>query len=199
MPVAFPFIIVGIALFYYLVNPFLSDYPLRCVWHAATNTQCPACGMQRALHLLVHGNVSEALSCNYFFVISIPFALIAVLAEWYNYNHTLTRSAGSFIIVTPFGRMSLRTSVGGYCAMSCPYKRRVCCGIYCEKEYQFSRFFICANSFSNMGVNTLRPIFSSISSIFQKRPPSVSVADGDNCPLYMVQKTYTSSFSISLS
>lgn len=89
MPVAFPFIIAGIALFYYLVNPFLSDYPLRCVWHAATNTQCPACGMQRALHLLVHGNVSEALSCNYFFVISIPFALIAVLAEWYNYNHTL--------------------------------------------------------------------------------------------------------------
>lgn len=89
MPIAFPFILAGMALLYYLVNPFMSGFPLQCIWRVVTHTQCPACGFQRALHLLVQGNVAEALSYNYFFVLSIPFAFAAVLAEWYNYNHKL--------------------------------------------------------------------------------------------------------------
>lgn len=54
-----------------------------------TGTQCPACGFQRAMSALVHGHVGQALSYNYFFILSIPYALIAVLVSWYNFNHRL--------------------------------------------------------------------------------------------------------------
>jgi len=89
MPYALPIIIVIMGVFYYLVNPVMQHYPLQCIWKVLTGTQCPACGFQRAVYALVHGNYWEALSYNYFFVISIPFALSAVLAEWYNYHHKL--------------------------------------------------------------------------------------------------------------
>lgn len=38
-------------------------YP-PCLWHVATGTHCPGCGITRALHDLVHGRVLEALDHN---------------------------------------------------------------------------------------------------------------------------------------
>ena len=89
MPYVLPVFIVIMGVFYYLVNPVMQHYPLKCIWKVLTGTQCPACGFQRAVYALVHGNYWEALSYNYFFVISIPLAFTAVLAEWYNYHHKL--------------------------------------------------------------------------------------------------------------
>ncbi|MBQ9649599.1 MAG: DUF2752 domain-containing protein [Prevotella sp.] len=89
IPYALPIVFLATGGFYYLVNPVIKHFPLQCVWRLLTGTQCPACGFQRAIHALVHGQFTEALSYNYFFVISIPFALIAILAEWYNYRHKL--------------------------------------------------------------------------------------------------------------
>lgn len=87
MPYALPFIILAMVGFYYLVNPIMQHYPIQCIWKVLTGTQCPACGFQRALHALLHGRYGEALSYNYFFIISIPLAFIAILSEWYNYHH----------------------------------------------------------------------------------------------------------------
>lgn len=89
MPYAFPIIILAMAGFYYLVNPVVQHYPLQCIWKVFTGTQCPACGFQRACHALIHGHFSEALSYNYFFVVSVPLAFIAIMAEWYNFHHKL--------------------------------------------------------------------------------------------------------------
>ena len=87
MPYALPLIVLVIVAFYYFVNPLIGSFPIKCVWHDLTGTQCPACGFQRAVHSLSHGRILEALSYNYFFVISIPYAVLAILATWYNYNH----------------------------------------------------------------------------------------------------------------
>ncbi len=38
-------------------------YP-PCVWHAATGTHCPGCGITRALHALLHGRILAALDHN---------------------------------------------------------------------------------------------------------------------------------------
>ena len=89
MPYTLPVILLVMGGFYYLVNPIMRHFPLQCFWRLLTGTQCPACGFQRAMHALFHGQFAEALSCNYFFVISLPFALIVILAEWYNYHHKL--------------------------------------------------------------------------------------------------------------
>lgn len=89
MPYAFPVILVLLGIIFYFVNPSTSSHPIQCPWRLLTGTSCPACGSQRALHALAHGNFVQALSYNYFFILSIPYALVAVLVSWYNCGHRL--------------------------------------------------------------------------------------------------------------
>lgn len=91
MPYIFPMVVVGLFISYYYCDPLQRDFPIKCPWNLLTGTQCPACGFQRALHTLMHGDIWGALSYNYFFVFSIPYALLAVLATWYNYHHIFDR------------------------------------------------------------------------------------------------------------
>ena len=91
MPYAFPFIIVSLGILYYLVNPLKPGFTIQCPWYLITGTQCPACGLQRALNALVHGDFSRALHYNYFFIFSIPYAFAAVLSTWYNFNHVFDK------------------------------------------------------------------------------------------------------------
>ena len=87
MSFAFPLALLAIGGVYYSVNPLVKSFPVQCVWRLLTGTLCPACGMQRALHAVVHGHIREAIGYNYFFVVSIPYAGLAVLSTWYNYRH----------------------------------------------------------------------------------------------------------------
>lgn len=87
MPWLFPVFVMGILVVYYFVNPSLDTFPIKCVWKELTHTDCPACGMQRAMFALVHGELRQALAYNYFFILSIPYAMMAVVTEWYNYHH----------------------------------------------------------------------------------------------------------------
>lgn len=93
MPYIFPVIFALLIVYYYFVDPSTSGFPIRCLWHDITNTQCPACGFQRATHSLLHGKILEALRYNYFHVISFPYAFLAILAQWYNYQHELDKIA----------------------------------------------------------------------------------------------------------
>ncbi len=58
------------------VDPSTHGAYLRCPLHAATGLWCPVCGVTRALHSLLHGNVTAAISANLF----LP--VVAVLAVW---------------------------------------------------------------------------------------------------------------------
>lgn len=91
MPYAFPVIVIGLCVFYYFVNPFFETFPIKCIWHEITGTQCPACGFQRFFYALLHGNFLEALSYNYFLVVLLPYAILAILASWYNFNHVFDK------------------------------------------------------------------------------------------------------------
>lgn len=84
-----PMIMIVMGIVFYFVNPTTRHFPFLCLWKVVTGTQCPACGFQRAFHALIHGYLVEALSYNYFFVLSIPLAFSAILSEWYNYHHKL--------------------------------------------------------------------------------------------------------------
>ena len=72
---------------YYLVNPLVPDFPIKCPWRTLTGTLCPACGFQRSFHAFLHGRILEALSYNLYFIISIPYVILAVISTWYNVNH----------------------------------------------------------------------------------------------------------------
>ena len=89
MPYAFPVILVLLAIIYYFVDPSAYGHPIQCPWRLLTGTLCPSCGSQRALNALVHGHMCQALRYNYFFILSIPYAIIAVMVTWYNFGHRL--------------------------------------------------------------------------------------------------------------
>lgn len=109
MPYAFPVLVIALVAFYYFVNPCVSSFHIKCIWKDMTGTQCPACGMQRALYALSHGHVLQALRYNYFFIVSVPYAFLAVLVSWYNHNGIFER-----LKVYVFHRNTLRAYVFVY-------------------------------------------------------------------------------------
>lgn len=60
---------------FYFVDPAHCQWTPKCVFHQLTGWQCPGCGVSRAIHALLHGRFAEALSYNYFFIISVPYFL----------------------------------------------------------------------------------------------------------------------------
>ncbi len=45
----------------------------KCPFKLLTGLNCPGCGIQRAVHALLHGRFAEAISYNYFLVYSVPY------------------------------------------------------------------------------------------------------------------------------
>ncbi len=91
MRYAFPLIILGILVLYYLVNPSSSYFPFHCPWHLLTGTQCPSCGIQRAIYALLHGEFVTALRYNLFLILSLPYVFLVILVTWYNFNHVFDK------------------------------------------------------------------------------------------------------------
>ena len=70
----------GILLYKY--TPDTSWGYLPCLWHQLTGLLCPGCGGQRALHLLLHGNLSEAFSYNPLLVSALAALLFFAVLQW---------------------------------------------------------------------------------------------------------------------
>jgi hypothetical protein len=67
--------VAGALAIIYCFDPGDGGYPL-CPFHQLTGLYCPGCGTLRAIHQLLHGNVSAALALNPLAVCLVP-ALIA--------------------------------------------------------------------------------------------------------------------------
>ena len=51
----------------------------KCPTKTLIGLSCPGCGIQRAMHELLHGNIIEAIKYNYYLIISGPYALLFCL------------------------------------------------------------------------------------------------------------------------
>ena len=72
---------LGAIIIYLKYSPQEHTWFPRCPIKTLTGLSCPSCGIQRAFHSLLHGQMTEALSYNYFFVLSIPYAGLALMAH----------------------------------------------------------------------------------------------------------------------
>ena len=54
---------------------------IPCPIHAATGWWCPGCGMTRAVHALLHGDVFGALSYNVF----VPLVVLGTIIAWWSW------------------------------------------------------------------------------------------------------------------
>lgn len=62
---------------YLAFDPAKVDLFPSCLIYSTTGYRCPGCGLQRAFHALLHGEVGEAFSYNYLLVVILPLALLA--------------------------------------------------------------------------------------------------------------------------
>ena len=79
-------LLLGVALatalaVYFLFDPATTPFP-RCPFLMLTGLKCPGCGSQRAIHSLLHLDIAAAWRYNALLVLSIPYVLLLVVAEW---------------------------------------------------------------------------------------------------------------------
>jgi len=72
--------LIGVGL--YMFDPNHSVLMPKCAFKVLTGWSCPGCGLQRGVHALLHGDFLQALSYNYFFILSIPYAIGLCLERW---------------------------------------------------------------------------------------------------------------------
>ncbi len=48
----------------YAFEPSAGSFFPKCLFHQITGLNCPGCGLQRAIHALMHGHVAEAVRFN---------------------------------------------------------------------------------------------------------------------------------------
>ncbi len=75
-------IIITIATFYKIFNPYEDKFMPKCVFYAATGYQCPGCGSQRAIHNLVNFDIKHAMHENLMLVIAIPYLILGAVLEF---------------------------------------------------------------------------------------------------------------------
>lgn len=73
--------VAAVLLFVYVSDPGHSVWAPKCPFYLLTGWQCGACGTQRALYALMHGQVTAAYAYNPFLVISLPYAGLLLTAE----------------------------------------------------------------------------------------------------------------------
>lgn len=64
-----------IVVVYYYLDPSLIPWMPKCHFKLITGLDCPACGNQRALHSMLHGDWLLAWEYNPFLIISSPYLL----------------------------------------------------------------------------------------------------------------------------
>lgn len=73
--------LVVAAVIYYVYDPATTPFP-RCPFLVLTGWECPGCGSQRAIHSLLHLDFAAAWRYNAMLVLSIPYVVLLVVAEW---------------------------------------------------------------------------------------------------------------------
>lgn len=65
---------------YYFFDPMQVTWMPKCPFRELTGLECPACGNQRALHALLHGDFGKAFSYNPFFILSLPYLFLLCIS-----------------------------------------------------------------------------------------------------------------------
>lgn len=93
-------VLAGAGLAQLVFDPFTDHIPL-CLLHALTGLQCPGCGMTRAVHALLAGDIVLALRCNVLLVALLPLAALAwgrwLLRSW----RTVPRAEARSLLPSP--------------------------------------------------------------------------------------------------
>lgn len=81
--VIFTLIVILSGVVLYWLDPAQYVFMPKCIFRMLTGWDCPGCGLQRAVHALLHGRFWEAVQYNYFLLLGIPYVLAVMYMEWF--------------------------------------------------------------------------------------------------------------------
>lgn len=90
-----------LAALYFYFDPAGSVWFPKCPFLVVTGLQCPGCGSQRAIHALLHGDITTAWHTNALFILELPLILFLFLAWGLRHRYPSLRrllSARPFIL-----------------------------------------------------------------------------------------------------
>lgn len=97
----------GFFLIYFFYNPTESSFFIPCPIYYISGFYCPGCGSQRAIHLLLHGDVIGAFRFNPLMVLTVPiliYGLGITIANWiYETNYRFMLFYSKLFIFGYFG------------------------------------------------------------------------------------------------
>ncbi len=84
--------IILLLVIYSIIDPTSSDFAPKCIFHFLTGFDCPACGIQRFIHTLIHSDFTHAIRYNYFLLISLPY-FFAVTITTFGKSQTAVKAS----------------------------------------------------------------------------------------------------------
>ena len=81
--IVFTMIIVSGGVVLYWLDPARYVFMPKCFFRTLTGWDCPGCGLQRAVHALLHGRFVEAFQYNYFLFMALPYVFAVMYMEWF--------------------------------------------------------------------------------------------------------------------
>ena len=99
-------VVVVLCIVYYRFDPTSSSFFPPCPVHALTGLQCPSCGIQRALHCFLHGEMMAGLRYNWYLLLALPYVILVLVAEVF---------ASERMKRLLYHRVTLMTYVATYC------------------------------------------------------------------------------------
>lgn len=81
--VIFTLVVILSGVVLYWLDPAQYVFMPKCIFRMLTDWDCPGCGLQRAVHALLHGRFWEAVQYNYFLLLGIPYVLAVMYMEWF--------------------------------------------------------------------------------------------------------------------
>lgn len=80
----------------YVFDPSEYFWMPKCPTKLIFGIDCPGCGLQRAIHALLHGDIVKAINYNPFLVFALPYAITAVSYRYIR-NEALRVKIGSIV------------------------------------------------------------------------------------------------------
>ncbi|MBQ1854377.1 MAG: DUF2752 domain-containing protein [Prevotella sp.] len=81
--------VLTVVYIYYKVNPQEVHIFPRCVFLSLTGYRCAGCGLQRAIHSLLHLDIRAALAYNFYFTLLLPWAAAILATSLFRRRHPL--------------------------------------------------------------------------------------------------------------